>query len=118
MALVQRFSPYLRCKAHWLSRVAPLHLKNMERCIDCNSLLTKEERVCVECGTKVGGGDGGAADFGATLVSLLFYASLAALLVSPFIAKGPSVMLCLMVTCALLFIMRTAKDGAHKVRRR
>jgi hypothetical protein len=26
--------------------------------------------------------------------------------------------LCLMVSCALLFVMRTAKDGAQKVRKR
>jgi hypothetical protein len=90
----------------------------MERCMDCNSLLTKEEKVCIECGTKVGGSDGGAADFGATLVSLLFYASVAALVASPFVSKGPSFMLCLMISCALLFVMRTAKDSAQKVKRR
>jgi hypothetical protein len=90
----------------------------MERCMDCNSLLTREEKVCIECGTKVGGDESGVADFGSTLVSLLFYASLAALLASPFIVKGPSVMLCLMISCALLFIMLTAKDGAQKVRKR
>jgi hypothetical protein len=90
----------------------------MERCIDCNSLLTKEEKVCMECGTKVGGSDASGADFGATLVSLLFYASVAGVVVSPFLTKGPSFMLCLMVSCALLFIMRTAKDGAQKVRKR
>jgi hypothetical protein len=90
----------------------------MERCLDCNSLLTKEEKICIECGTKVGRYDGDAADFGATLVSLLFYASVAAVVVSPFIANGPSFMLCLLISCALLFIMRTAKDGAQKVRKR
>jgi hypothetical protein len=90
----------------------------MERCMDCNSLLTRDEIVCIECGTKVGGPEKGVADFGATLVSLLFYASVAALVVSPFIDKGPSFMLCLFVTCALLFIMRTAKDNAEKVRKR
>jgi hypothetical protein len=36
---------------------------------------------------------------------------------SPFLEKGPSFMLCLFVTCALLFIMRTAKDGAEKVKK-
>jgi hypothetical protein len=89
----------------------------MERCMDCNSLLTKEEIVCIECGTKVGGDERGVASFGASLVSLLFYVSVAALVTSPFLDKGPSVMLCLFVTCALLFIMRTAKDGAEKVKK-
>jgi hypothetical protein len=90
----------------------------MERCMDCNSLLTKEETVCVECGTKVGGDDSSAVSFGATLVSLLFYASVAALVASPFISRGPSFMFCLLISCALLFIMRTATDGAQKVRKR
>jgi hypothetical protein len=85
--------------------------------MDCNSLLTREETVCIECGTKVGGDEKSVASFGATLVSLLFYASIAALVVSPFLEKGPSSMLCLFITCALLFIMRTAKEGAEKVRK-
>ena len=86
--------------------------------MDCNSLLTKEETVCIECGTKVRGDDSGIAGFGATLVSLLFYASVAALVTSPFLDRGPSFMLCLFVTCALLFIMRTAKDNAERVKKR
>ena len=90
----------------------------MERCLDCNSLLTKEEKVCIECGTKVGGDDSSAADFGATLVSLLFYASVLALVASPFVAKAPSFIFCLMISCALLFVMRTAKDGAQKAKKR
>jgi hypothetical protein len=90
----------------------------MERCLDCNSLLTREEIVCVECGTKVGGEAAGVASYGATLISLLFYASLAALVTSPFLDKGPSFMFCLFITFALLFIMRTAKDSAEKLRKR
>ena len=90
----------------------------MERCMDCNSLLAKEEVVCIECGTKVGGDKADVADFGVTLISMLFYASCAAVVVSPFISKGPSFMFCLMICFALLFIMRTAKDSVEKVRKR
>ena len=90
----------------------------MERCIDCNSLLTKEEMVCIECGTKVGGDKADAADFGITLITMLFYASVLALIASPFMARGPGFMFCLLITFALLFIMRTAKDSAEKVRKR
>jgi hypothetical protein len=89
----------------------------MERCMDCNSLLTKEELVCIECGTKVGGDERGVASFGASLVSLLFYVSVAALVTSPFLDKAPSTMFCLFITCALLFIMRTAKENAEKVKK-
>ena len=86
--------------------------------MDCNSLLTREETVCIECGTKVGGDELGVAGFGATLVSLLFYVSVAALVTSPFIDKGPSFMFCLFITFALLFIMRTANDSAEKLKKR
>ena len=90
----------------------------MERCVDCNYLLTKEERVCNECGSKVGGDDTGVMDLISPLVSILFYLSFAAMVTSPFISSGPSFMLCLLITSALLFVMRTAKDGASKLKKR
>ena len=90
----------------------------MERCLDCNSLLTKEELVCVECGTKVGGDDPGAAGFISSIVSLLFYASALILVASPFVDKLPSFIFCLFISGALLFMMRTAKDSVEKIRKR
>lgn len=90
----------------------------MERCLDCNSLLTKEETVCVECGTKVGGEQTGTADLVSGLVSILFYISVVALVAAPFISRGPSFVFCLFITGALLFIMRTAKDSTQKLRKR
>ena len=90
----------------------------MERCLDCNSLLTKEETVCIECGTKVGGDDLSAASFVSSIVTLLFYLSFLALIASPFVDKLPSFMFCVLITGALLFMMRTAKDSAQKIRKR
>ena len=90
----------------------------MERCLDCNSLLTKEEMICVECGTKVGGDDLGAASFVSGIVSLLFYLSFLALIASPFVEKLPSFLFCLLISGALLFMMRTAKDSVQKIRKR
>ena len=90
----------------------------MERCLDCNSLLTKEEKVCIECGTKVGGDDLSAASFISSIVTLLFYVSFLALIASPFVDKLPSFMFCMLITGALLFMMRTAKDSAQKIRKR
>lgn len=90
----------------------------MERCIDCNYLLSKEERVCIECGAKVGEDSAGVGDLIATLVSILFYLSFAAMVAAPFLSTGPSFILCLLTTCALLFVMRTAKDGARKLKKR
>jgi hypothetical protein len=90
----------------------------MERCLDCNSLLTKDEVVCVECGTKVGGEEMGVADMVAMIVSVLFYISAAALVTTPFLPRLPSFTVCMMSTCALLFVMRTAKESAQKLRKR
>jgi hypothetical protein len=90
----------------------------MERCLDCNSLLTKEEKVCIECGTKVGGDDLSAASFISSIVTLLFYVSFLALIASPFVDKLPSFMFCMMISGALLFMMRTAKDSTQKIRKR
>jgi hypothetical protein len=90
----------------------------MERCLDCNSLLTKEEIVCVECGTKVVSDESSVAGLIAGLVTILFYISVLALVASPFVDRLPSFMFCMFVTCALLFVMRTAKDSTHKIKRR
>jgi hypothetical protein len=48
----------------------------------------------------------------------MFYISLAALIASLFTTRVPSFMFCLLTTFALLFVMRTAKDGISKVRKR
>jgi hypothetical protein len=90
----------------------------MERCLDCNSLLSREEKVCIECGTKVGGDESNVANLIAGLVSMLFYVSVIALVAAPFVNRGPSFVFCLFISCALLFIMRTAKDSTQKIRRR
>ena len=89
----------------------------MERCVDCNSLLTKEEKVCIECGTTVGATKAGFSDLISNVVTICFYLSLAALIASIFTARL-SFMFCLLTTFALLFVMRTAKDGISKVKKR
>jgi uncharacterized protein YqgC (DUF456 family) len=90
----------------------------MERCVDCNSLLTREEKVCVECGTTVGASKAGFSGMLAGIVSIGFYVSLAALIASPFIDRLPSFTFCALTTFALLVAMRTAKDGVSKVRKK
>jgi hypothetical protein len=90
----------------------------MERCLDCNSLLTKEETVCVECGTKIGGEDTGSAGLVAAIVSTLFYLSAITMVASPFVDKLPSFMFCMLITGALLFVMRTAQDNTQKIRKK
>jgi hypothetical protein len=90
----------------------------MERCLDCNSLLSREETVCVECGTKVATEEMSIAGLISGTVSILFYISIAALIASPFVSRAPSFMFCLLISFALLFSMRTAKDSAEKSKKR
>jgi hypothetical protein len=90
----------------------------MERCLDCNSLLSKEEKVCVECGTKVHPDTSSPATLIAGVVSILFYISLVALVASPFVDRAPSFMFCMFISFALLFTMRTANDSAQRVKKR
>ena len=54
----------------------------------------------------------------ALIVTVLFYISAAALVTSPFFSNLPSVTVCMMTTCALLFVMRTAKESAQKIKKR
>ena len=53
----------------------------------------------------------------ATFVSILFYLSVAVLVVSPFVDRAPSFIFCVFISSALLFVMRTAKDGAQKIKK-
>ena len=90
----------------------------MERCLDCNSLLTKEEKTCIECGTKVGEDAASAAGFVSTVFTVLFYISVLIMIASPFVDKLPSLTFCILVTSALLFVSRTAKDSTQKLRKK
>jgi len=81
-------------------------------------MLAREEKVCIECGTKVGGEVASAAGFVSAIISTLFYLSLITMCASPFVDKLPSFMFCLLITFALLFAMRTAKDSTQKLRKK
>ena len=90
----------------------------MERCVDCNTLLTRSEKVCVECGTKVNQSARGIADLIASVAKIAFYISLVVLCASPFVDRLPSAAFCGLATCALLFFSRTAKDHSQKLKKR
>lgn len=92
----------------------------MERCVECNSLLAKEEQVCGECGA-----------LSAKLqkknpvrifplaVKALFFLSLAFLFTAIFFSNGPPLVMSLLLTAALLFLMRSSSDMvAPKQRKR
>ena len=90
----------------------------MERCLDCNALLRREETICWECGAAQKSHQSAASGSIASVVKMAFWASLALLLVSPFVERAPSTMVCLLVTGALLFLNRTLNDGAQNVGRK
>lgn len=82
----------------------------MERCRECDGLLTKNENVCPICGKHVGYGKRTIGEFLASAGRLIFYVSIAALIVSRFTPDGFGfvVSMCL-CTGALLFMTRTKK---------
>ena len=82
----------------------------MQRCLECDGRLTKDEKVCPICGKKIGYGKRTTAEFLAGVGRIIFYVSIAALIVSRFTPGGFGFVLSLcLCTCALLFIMRTKK---------
>lgn len=70
----------------------------MLRCIDCNSLMTKEEKVCVECGARVREDKKSPAELFVKFVSILFYLSLAGMIGGIFLPNGPSFLMSLLLT--------------------
>lgn len=84
----------------------------MERCLDCNSLLTKEETVCVECGSAVPDSQRkNPANWFSTVIKILFYLSLASMFAAIFFTDGPPLIMSVLLTCALLFAMRSSGDA-------
>jgi len=86
----------------------------MERCLVCNTLLARDDRECVECGTKVRAVGLKMADLLLGLITLLFYGSVAELIASPFVANGPSFLLCLLASCTLWFVQRRAREACKE----
>ena len=90
----------------------------MLRCVDCNSLMTKEEKVCVECGSRVAEEKRSPAELFVKVVTILFYLSFAGMIGGIFLPNGPSFTTSLLLTCGLLILMRTVKDIPQRVRKR
>ncbi|MBI1792321.1 MAG: hypothetical protein HYR60_32770 [Acidobacteria bacterium] len=90
----------------------------MLRCIECNSLLSKEEKVCAECGAQVETKHSGAAGYFSKLVTALFYLSMLGILAALFLEKGPPLTVSMLVTCALGFLKKSARDGVPEAVRK
>ncbi|MGH9657468.1 MAG: hypothetical protein ACRD96_02930 [Bryobacteraceae bacterium] len=93
----------------------------MNRCLDCNALLTKDEKVCMECGSRAPEDKRSSTNpvsLMVNVVTLAFYASVALLIASPFLEKGPGFVMSMLLTCALLFLMRSVKEIVAKPQKR
>ncbi len=88
----------------------------MNRCLDCNSLMHKSDTVCIDCGARVPIRKLGAAGVLSTLLAVAFYLSLVALGAALFLPEGPSVIKCVLLTVALLFLKRLAKESSVMTR--
>jgi hypothetical protein len=88
----------------------------MNRCSDCNSLLTKEETVCVECGAAVVPLKPSSMN-AAGVLKICFYLSILYLIATMFVLENQSAKLAFMICCGLLFASRSAEQG-HMIKRR
>ena len=82
----------------------------MERCLECNSLMTKNEKLCPICGKEIGHGKRTIGELLAIIGQIVFYASIATLVVSRFVPSG-SIFVFVLCLCtgALIFMMRNKK---------
>ncbi|HTM47366.1 MAG TPA: hypothetical protein VL285_01715 [Bryobacteraceae bacterium] len=82
----------------------------MERCLECDGLLTKNESVCPICGKSVRHGKRPIAEFLAGAGRVIFFVSIAGVIVSRFTPGGFGFILSLcLCACALFFIARTSR---------
>ncbi len=84
----------------------------MNRCIDCNGLLTKEETVCIQCGAVVPGHAGKFEMKRAAIrfVHFLFFGSLGVTILGLFTDGGPSMLTRILITCALGMLRRSVRE--------
>ena len=82
----------------------------MQRCLECDSLLAKNEKVCPVCGKVIGYGKRTIGEVIASAGRIIFYSSIAVLIVSRFVSAGSGFLFGLFLcTCALMFLMRSKK---------
>src|SRR5271170_3548443 len=81
----------------------------MHRCLSCNGVMAKHEKICFSCGQKNGQAVAGPNNIGFhTLVSVFFYICLVMIGVSIFTSFGPKLSLVVPVAVILLFVKSSA----------
>jgi hypothetical protein len=88
----------------------------MTRCLTCNSLLTKEETVCMGCGTQIHNANPspGIAETLSKAINILFWISGITTIACLFIPDTPPVSRPIIVTVALGLIKRSADAMVEK----
>jgi hypothetical protein len=103
--------PTLESRINRLSYKQKAKRKIMNRCIDCNGLLTKEETVCQICGAEVPQPPKmNPAVLVSWTIQAMFIGSFAAMIAGLFTDIGPGFLTSLLLTCALMAVMRSLKD--------
>jgi hypothetical protein len=88
----------------------------MNRCIDCDGLLMKEEKICQICGAEVPQPPKmDASNVISYAVQGLFVAALTAMITSLFSEGGPGFITSLLLACALMIVARSLKDRPQSV---
>jgi hypothetical protein len=88
----------------------------MNRCRECNSVMTKEETECLACGSVLdqkSGIDHVGKGF-ATLLSMMFFASAAITVASLFFDATPPFSKCAVCTLVLLVVKSSAAQMLNK----
>jgi hypothetical protein len=91
----------------------------MEKCLDCNSILTKEEKVCFTCGAPVRRKDEGAGFAGnlVRVVNVLLWISGLLTLASLFFSFTPPFAKCGVATLILGIVKSSADQMWEKKKR-
>ena len=84
----------------------------MNRCLDCNGLLTKDETVCVQCGAKVRNSVQklDTRKIATRVVQFVFLGSLGTTIIGLFMENGPSFITGILISFAMALIRRSLKE--------
>ena len=77
----------------------------MERCLDCNCVLTIEEKLCPLCGKSLARGKPGVTELWARAGTLIFYGSIFALVASRFTSGFSVVVVMALFSTVLMLTM-------------
>ena len=79
----------------------------MERCLECNSVLTAKEKACPACGLTVGRGKPSLVESLARIARIAIFSAILAVIISQLLPGGSNWIVMLSVfTCTAILLMR------------